>query len=290
MNKIKTGLIVEGGGMKCAYGAAILDSFLDDAIQFDYVIGVSAGSANALSFLAGQRGRNLRFYTTHLGEPGYFGFRSFLKTGDLFGLDYIYSTMTDHNGSDPLDFERIMENPAEYELVTTNAFTGEPEYHSKEEMGPDNYEWVKASCALPAACRPRIINGTPYYDGGVSDAIPCDRALEKGCGRIVVILSKPRNFVKEPEKMRLFYTAACRKYPKIIDMLNNRPAIYQKKYDRTFELEREKKAFVFAESEHLKMSTFAMDPAENQRLYDLGMKDYRDGREKLLQFLGREDA
>lgn len=82
----KTGLIVEGGGMKCAYSAGILDAFIDENITFDYAIGVSAGSANVASFLAGQRERNLRYYTDWIKDPGYFGIKSFIKTGNLFGL------------------------------------------------------------------------------------------------------------------------------------------------------------------------------------------------------------
>ncbi len=88
----KIGLVVEGGGMKCAYSAAILDKFLDDDIHFDYAIGVSAGSANICSYLAGQRGRNKRFYTEFLKDPLYFGPKSFFKTGNLFNLEYIYGS------------------------------------------------------------------------------------------------------------------------------------------------------------------------------------------------------
>ena len=100
----RIGLIVEGGGMKCAYSAAVLDKFLDDRISFYYVCGVSAGSANAASYLGGQRGRNLRFYTEHIHEKEYFGLDSYLKSGDLFGLDYIYSTISNQGGSDPLNW------------------------------------------------------------------------------------------------------------------------------------------------------------------------------------------
>mgnify|MGYP000298725770 CR=1 FL=1 len=86
---MKTGLVVEGGGMKCAYSAGILDRFLDEHITFDYCIGVSAGSANVASYLAGQRGRNLRFYVDHLHEPCYMGVKNLLRTGQFFGLQYI---------------------------------------------------------------------------------------------------------------------------------------------------------------------------------------------------------
>lgn len=120
---MKIGLVVEGGGMKCAYSAGILDKFLDDHIQFDYCIGVSAGAANTLSYLAGQRGRNLRFYTEHLSDPRYLSVHSLIRTGSLFGLQYIYGTLTNSDGKDPIDYDAIMKNPAEFYMPATDAVT-----------------------------------------------------------------------------------------------------------------------------------------------------------------------
>ena len=158
--KKKTGLVLEGGGMKCAYNAGILDAFLDEGISFDYCIGVSDGSGNLASYLAGQKGRNLRFFTEHI---------HLLKTGNLFGLPYIYGTLTNSGGRDPLDFPALMKNPAEYQAVVTNAETGKPEYYGKEMMSQDDYRLIMASSAIPAACRPVELKGTFYYDGGISD-------------------------------------------------------------------------------------------------------------------------
>ncbi len=284
---MQTGLVVEGGGMKCAYSAAVLDRFLDDGIRCDYVIGVSAGSANAASFLAGQRGRNLRFYTEHIHESFYFGADAFLKSRDLFGLDYIYSAVSNRTGEDPLDWEAVENNPARYEVVATNALTGEPRYFDKSEMAQDDYTAIKASCALPAACRPRVIDGIPYYDGGVSDAIPVGRALSQGCERLVVILSKPRSFVKKPEGLRQIYTRRCRAYPKVVELLDNRHIRYTANFRRVFELEQEGRAFVFAPSRELPMSTYAMNAADNKRLYELGLQDYMVQRNPLREFLAR---
>ena len=118
---MKIGLVVEGGGMKCAYSAGILDKFLDDHIQFDSCIGVSAGAANTLSYLAGQRGRNLRFYTEHLSDPRYLSVHSLIRTGSLFGLQYIYGTLTNSDGKDPIDYDAIMKNPAEFYMPAPNA-------------------------------------------------------------------------------------------------------------------------------------------------------------------------
>lgn len=284
----KTGLIVEGGGMKCAYSAGILDAFLDNHITFDYCIGVSAGSANAASFVAGQRDRNRRFYTEHIDEPGYFGIKSFLKTGNLFGLQYIYGDLTNSDGADPIDFPAIMANPAEYWLVTTNAETGKPEYFSKHDMKQDDYRHIMASCALPAACRPVEINGHYYYDGGVTDAIPVQKTLDDGCEKIVAILSKPRGFVKTPEKMRFLYTRMCRKYPKTIEALNNRHLMYQACQDKLHALEQEGKAFIFAPSNPPKMSTYTMDRKVEQQLYDLGIADFQALQKDFDKFMTEE--
>lgn len=284
--KEKIGLVVEGGGMKCAYNAGILDVFLDHQITFDYCIGVSGGAGNVASFMAGQRGRNIRFFTEHIHSPQYFGVKSLLKTGNLFGLQYIYGELTNSTGKDPLNFPAIMKNPAEYEVAATNAVTGEAEYFGKEDMKQDDYRPIMASSAIPAACRPVEINGVPYYDGGISDAIPVRRALEKGCDRIVVILSKQRDYVRKPQGMRFLYSTLCRKYPKIIEDIDRRHITYRENLQEVFDLEKEGKAFVFAPSEHVKVGTYSMDEKTERILYDLGVKDFSDQEEVLKRFIG----
>ena len=283
--KEKIGLVVEGGGMKCAYNAGILDVFLDHQITFDYCIGVSGGAGNVASFVAGQRGRNIRFFTEHIHSPQYFGVKSLLKTGNLFGLQYIYGDLTNSTGKDPLDFPAIMRNPAEYEVAATNVVTGEAEYFGKEDMKQDDYRPIMASSAIPAACRPVVINGVPYYDGGISDAIPVRRALEKGCDRIVVILSKQRDYVRKPQGMRFLYSTLCRKYPKIIEDIDRRHITYRENLQEVFDLEKKGKAFVFAPSEHVKVGTYSMDEKTERILYDLGVKDFAERQEELKDFL-----
>ena len=283
--KEKIRLVVEGGGMKCAYNAGILDVFLDHQITFDYCIGVSGGAGNVASFVAGQRGRNIRFFTEHIHSPQYFGVKSLLKTGNLFGLQYIYGDLTNTTGKDPLDFPAIMKNPAEYEVAATNAVTGEAEYFGKEDMKQDDYRPIMASSAIPAACRPVVINGVPYYDGGISDAIPVRRALEKGCDRIVVILSKQRDYVRKPQGMRFLYSTLCRKYPKIIEDIDRRHITYRENLQEVFDLEKKGKAFVFAPSEHVKVGTYSMDEKTERILYDLGVKDFAERQEELKDFL-----
>ncbi|OUN14880.1 patatin family protein [Gemmiger sp. An87] len=282
---MKIGLVVEGGGMKCAYNAAILDAFLDHNITFAYCIGASGGSGNLASYLAGQRGRNLRFFTEHIHSPSYFGLRSFLKTGDLFGLQYIYGTLTNSMGKDPLDFPALKNNPAEYEVVVTNALTGKAEYFGKEAMAQDDYRLIMASSAIPAACRPVELNDIPYFDGGLSDAIPVSRALEKGCDRLVVILSKMRDYVRKPQGMRLFYTMRCHRYPQIISLIDHRHTAYNQNLQEVFALEREGKAFVFAPSHPIHAGTYSMNEQAERDLYALGMEDFNKQKDALAAFM-----
>lgn len=286
---MKIGLVVEGGGMKCAYSAGVLDRFLDDDVTFDYALGVSAGSANVASFLGGQRGRNRRFYTDHIKEPMYFGRKSFLRTGNLFNLHYIYADLSNSDGGDPLDFDAIQKNRTEFVIVATDAKTGEAVYFDGHKMKKDDYRMIMASSSLPAACRPTVMaDGQKYYDGGVSDSIPVERALADGCDKVVVISSKPRDFVKKPESLRPIYTLLCMRYPKIRHAIDHRHIMYAKCQKEMFQREKEGKAFLFCPSEHLPMSTYAMDSDANQALYDLGVQDYNRVRDAFRAFLRAE--
>ena len=283
--KKKYGLVVEGGGMKCAYNAAILDLFMDEGITFDYCIGVSASSGNLMSYLAGQRGRNLRFFTEHMHDPEYFGIKSLLKTGNLFGIQHIYGDLTRKDGKDPFDFPAFLKNPTEYEAVVTNALTGKPEYFGKDATKQDDYRLIMASSAIPVVCHPVELNGVPYFDGGLSDAIPVRRALDKGCDRLVVILSKNRDYVRKPQGMRPLYHLACRKYPRIVDVIKHRHIAYNKNLQDVFALERDGRAFVMAPSEPHHAGTYSMKEEAERELYDLGLRDFAAQKEKLKSFL-----
>ncbi len=286
----KIGLVVEGGGMKCAYSAGILDCFLNNDINFDYCIGVSAGSANSASFLAKQKERNLRFYTQHVKDPEYISIQNYLLHGEIFGLDYIYGKLSNSDGKDPLDYQVLNDNPCEFEMVATSAETGKPIYFNKRDLRKDNYTPIMASSALPVFCNPVTFLGKEYFDGGISDAIPFQRALKQGCDKVVVLLSKPRSFIKKPEAHKSIYSRVLKKYPKIIKDIDRRHIMYKNEIAKLKRLEAEGKLFVFAPSKNIKLDTFASDPVGEQKLYDLGLKDYDLRKEKLFRFLGYEDV
>lgn len=269
---MKTGLIVEGGGMKCAFSSGVLDVLIDNDVNFDYTMGVSAGAACAASYLAHQKGRNRRFFVDHIDEPGYFGIQSFLKTGDLFGLDYIYSTLTNEDGADPLDFDAMMENPSEFVCAATDAETGKPHYFTKKDLVRNDYKAIKATCALPAVCKPVEINGHKYFDGGVSDSIPYKKAFHDGCDRLVIIMTKPYDYLMLPQKHRVGYTYILHGYPRIIWRLNNRAKVYNSRYEDIKRIAKEGKILLINPSDSIKLDTYTMDKEVNQSLYEEGVK------------------
>lgn len=281
----KTGLIVEGGGMKCAYTAGILDRFLDHGISFDYSIGVSAGSSCTASFLAGQRGRNRRFFVDHVQEPGYMGMRTFFSTGSFFGLQYIYGDLTNSDGGDPLDLPAMRKNPTEFKIVATDAATGKAVYFDKAEIPQDDYRIFMASCAIPVAAKPITIGKKHYYDGGVADPIPLRRAISDGCTKYVIILCRPKDTIRTPQKHMELLKLALRKYPNMPRAIEKRYLIYNETLSYALQLEQQGKALIIAPEEALPVSTYTKDPTVLQGLYDIALREFDEREQKILEFV-----
>jgi predicted patatin/cPLA2 family phospholipase len=283
--KPKIGLVLEGGGMKCAYGAGILDCFQEAGIEFDYCIGVSAGSGNGMSFLARQHGRNLRFYTEHTSYPRYFGLKPLIEEGGIFGIEFIYNELSKSTGKDPLDYETFAANPCDFEVVATDAETGKAVYFQKSDIQKDDYRVIMCSACLPAVTKPVHFRGRYYFDGGVADSIPCDRAFEKGCDKIVVITSKPRDFVKEPESFKAAYTRVLKDWPETVKAVDNRHLSYRECQRKMFGYEARGTAFLYCMSRPIKSSTYNINKNTALEMYELGRRDYVQTLPQLRKFL-----
>lgn len=168
----KVGVIDVGGGLRSAYSTGVLDYCLDNGIHFDYGLGVSAGAANITSYLAGQRGRALRFYTKYCSRPEYMGLGNFLRTGSYLGFDYIYGTLMNEGGEDPLDYDALKAGGVPYRITVTDALSGMPKYLGPESMSRNHYDALKATACLPVLDKPYPLDGRPYFDGTISDPIP----------------------------------------------------------------------------------------------------------------------
>ncbi|MDR0530815.1 MAG: patatin family protein [Oscillospiraceae bacterium] len=255
----KTALLCEGGGQLGIYGVGALQCFHDNGVTFPYYIGVSAAAANLASHLAGHRDRTVRFYADYALRPAYMGWRCWRKTGSFIDLGYIYDVITNHE--DPLDYDTLCAVADEIRIVVTNARTGRAEYFGNSAFAGRECKALMASSALPVYCKPVEIAGELYFDGGVADSLPVERALEEGCARVVAILNRPPGFRKTPEKGRRLYPLALRQYPEIAKALALRHENYMRSLRRLEQLEAEGRAVLIRPAAALPMHTFTRRPA-----------------------------
>ena len=171
---------------------------------------------------------------------------NYLKKGSYFDVDYIYSTLSDSHGEDPIDYAAFAADPTPYVVVATDAETGLPRYFTRADVHPDDFDVVKASCSLPIACRPYVIDGVPYFDGGMSDPVPYRRAMDDGCDRVVVLLTRPKDFRRPPLSHPQAARLALRHYPRALEALLRRHLVYNQALDELAELEKQGRALVLA--------------------------------------------
>lgn len=278
------GIIDVGGGMRGSFTAGIYDYLSDQGAQpFDYLIGVSAGSGNMVSYLAGQRGRNLRFYLDYAFRKEYMSMHNMLRTGSYINLDYPYTFLSGPGGEAPVDLEAFNASSARYEAVVTDAASGNPVYYGKELLREGNFDVIKASCAVPGACQPYPVLGKPGFDGGVADPVPYKRALEQGCDRIVLLLTRPAGYLRPPLEHQEVLEKTMRSWPNAYGALLRRSARYNRDVAAVKELEREGKALLIAPQDIGGMGTLTKDREAVERLYHMG---YAEG-PKIMEFVER---
>ena len=276
-----TGIVDVGGGLRGIYGAGVFDYCLDQGIQFDYCIGVSAGSANIASYLAKQRGRNHRFYLEYAFRRQYMGPGNLLRTGSYLDMDYVYGKLSNRGGEDPLDFETLRASRSAMKVVALNALTGETVYFDKSDMAQDDYGILKASSSIPVACRPYFVKGVPCYDGGIADPVPVKKAFGDGCDRVVVILTKPRNFVRVQKRDVRMAGLLRRRYSKAADSLLLRYRKYNDGVALAKEYAGKRKALIVAPDDCCGMSTLTKNRKSLERMYEKGYDDAHAIREFL---------
>ena len=270
------GIIDVGGGMRAAYGSGVLDWCLDEGIDFSFCVGISAGSANLASYLARQRGRNMRFYTEYAFRKEYMSFQNLLRSGSYVDLGYVYGTLSNEGGEDPLDFaEFFRARDAGRELITvaTDATTGRAHYFTMADYHENDLRPMAASSNLPVVDREVVLDGVPYYDGGLSDPIPLRYCFENGCDRVVVILTRPRAFRRSSKTDVASARLLEKRFSKTAEALSGRADIYNRELDWACECEKSGRVLILAPNSIGSMSTLTKDKDEIRAMYDKGFAD-----------------
>lgn len=276
----KIGVVDVGGGYRGIYAAGVLDCCMDNKIYFDLGIGVSAGSANLISYAAGQSRRNYKFYTEYGLRKEYAGVNNFLFKKSFIDLDYVYGTLSNSDGENPLDYIAAVNSPMEFLAVATVAKTGEAKYFDKSYISQDDYSVMKASCAIPFVCHPYPVGDKLYYDGALADPVPIEKAFQKGCDKVVLLLTLPENTVRTPDRDKKLASLIRKKYPLAAQKLCQRSQRYNEGIALAQRYAAEGKVLIIAPDDTCGVSTLSRDAGALHRLYEKG---YRDG-EKIIPF------
>ncbi len=267
---MKTGLVLEGGGMRGLYTIGVLDCLMDSRFMVDYVIGVSAGACNGVSYVSGQRGRSLRVNTNYLGDERYVSLKSLIKTKSMFGMDFLFDEIP--NRLEPFDYDTFFANPCAFTAGVTDVKTGKPVYFDKPHFDHD-CTVLRASSSIPVFSPVVQYRGESYLDGGTSDPIPVKKALEDGCDRVIVVLTRDAGYIKRPERFRTVYRRMFRNCPAMVETLDHRHEAYNQTRADLHDLVKQGKAIVIAPEKPVEISRFEKNPNKLMALYKTGMTD-----------------
>ncbi|MBR2547311.1 MAG: patatin family protein [Eubacterium sp.] len=279
---MSTGIVFEGGGLRGIFAAGVIDYLLDNDIVFDHVMGVSAGACHACSYVSGQRGRSYAVSTDYLDDKRYMSMDNLAKTGDLFGVDFIYHKIPEELY--PLDNDHFIKSGITFRAGITNCLTGEAEYPVVRDLIKD-VDLVRASSSLPLLARMVDIGGTPYMDGGIADSVPVRASESFGCEKNVVVLTRPVGYRKRPERLTKVIAMKYRKYPKMVDALRHRDEEYNRTMDYIDEGVRNGTIFRIAPMGDLGIGRLEKDPLKLRKAYLEGYYVTEGLSAKLKEFL-----
>ncbi|RBP98598.1 patatin family protein [Bifidobacterium aemilianum] len=263
-------MIDVGGGYRAIFGAGVMDRCMEEGIRVDHCYGVSAGSANMVSYISGQQGRTHTFYTEYAFRKEYASAGNFVRDRNYANLDYIYGTLSNHDGEYPVDYHAFSQDPTAFTVVAANAQDGSTKYFDKTDVAYDNYDIMKASSAVPVACEPYIIDGVPYFDGGIADPVPVQKAIDDGCERIVLILTRLKDVLRQQKKDVIPARILERSYPAAAERLLNRYQTYNDEVALAKRYEQEGKVLILAPESLYGLDTLTKNFEGLERMYRAG--------------------
>ena len=266
---MKTGLVLEGGAMRGLFSAGVIDVLMENGVQFNGIVGVSAGAAFGCNMKSRQAGRAIRYNTKYAKDWRYCSLRSLITTGDIFGGEFCYHYLPKH--LDIFDNEAFNQNPMEFFAVCTDVETGEPIYKRLMKADDECYEWIRASASMPLASKIVNINGRKVLDGGISDSIPLKFMQQQGYEKNVVVTTQPADYVKKKNTFLPLMRLQLRHYPRFLDAVANRHEMYNAQMEYVAEQERVGNTLVLRPESALTIGHITHDADKMWETYNIGI-------------------
>ncbi len=266
----ETGLVLEGGAMRGVYTAGVLDALMDWGLRANKVLGVSAGAIHGATYVAGQRGRNIRYMTRYCRNWRFMSLRSLLLTGDLVGRKFSYEDLPYR--LDPFDFDTFLHSPTRFFACATDLETGRAVLLPGQERDTC-LDVLRASSSMPLASTTVRLGGRLYLDGGTADSIPLEMWEALGHRHNLVVLTQPQGYQKQPDRSLPLIRVRYRRYPAFIEASAHRHEVYNRSLSYVAQAERDGRALVLRPSRRIRVRRTEKDPDVLRAQYQLGYED-----------------
>ncbi len=266
----KMGLVLEGGGMRGVFTSGVLDAFMKYDLYFNYVVAVSAGACNGLSYISRQPRRARLSNIDMLVKYNYIGLRHLVTQGCIFDPELLYDRFP--NELIPYDYDTYFASPSTFEMVVTNCNTGRAEYLTEKDGDRQRLlDICRASSSLPYVSNVIDVDGQPYLDGGIVDSIPVGRAIDMGYDRNVLVLTRNRGY-RNTSKDRKIPKFIYKKYPRLRVALSRRIAEYNHQLDMVEEMEDKGLVDVIRPLRPMDVDRIEKDEKKLEALYEEGFQ------------------
>ena len=273
----KTALVLEGGGMRGVFTSGVLDAFMKHNLTFPYIVAVSAGACNGMSYVSHQPRRARISNIDYLARYKYIGLRHLVTQGCIFDRELLYDKFP--NQYLPFDFDTFFSSPMTFEMVTTNCLTGQPMYLSERHDRQRALDIVRASSSLPYVSKIVDVDGIPMLDGGIVDSIPLQHAIDMGHPTNVLVLTRNRGYRNTGKDMKI-PRFIYRKYPRLRVALSRRLAAYNAQLEYVERMEDEGRVICIRPERPMEVDRIEKDIAKLERLYEEGFALAERFREK----------
>lgn len=279
---MKVGVVLEGGAMRGMFTVGILDAMMDEGLQADGTIGVSAGACFGVNYKSRQRGRAIAYNKRFARDIRYGSTLSYIATGNYYNARFAYHIVP--TKYDIFDNEAFEANPMKFYVVCTDIVSGKPIYKECEHGGHEFYEWVRASASMPVLSRPVRIDGYKLLDGGMTDSVPLAYFESIGYERNIVILTQPKGYVKGVNPTMPIIKLFLHKYPMCSQAMQKRHIMYNAQIDYVEQAEREGRCLILRPDDYLLIGHVSHSPTDMQRVYDIGYAYAKRRMEEIREF------
>ncbi len=275
-------LVLEGGAFRGLYTQGLLDCWMRHGLNMQTVIGVSAGALGAVSYVSGQIGRSARANLGYRHDSNYIGVDAIRHSHSLINLDFL---IYDYNKIEPLDMERFNDPRRRLVAVATNCENGRPQFFERSNC-KDFFSAIKASASMPFITPMVDVDGKKCLDGGCSDAIPYQWAIDQGYDKIIVVKTHEHGFrptdPKESSRARRLYI----RHPEFAKELDMSSIRYNEQYEEMDRLAEQGRILLIEPSEPVTVSRVEGDMEKLGELYWLGYNDGERTFDQVIDYLG----